>query len=309
MKRVAPGASLHACLRSSRPNFLVLAPLCAGLAVTAAWFDGHSPAGLDILLVMIAALLAHAAVNLFNEHHDYRSGLDSLTTRTPFSGGSGSLPENPAAAGAVRVAAWACLAGLVAIGAGFLWEVGAVMLPYGLLGLLLVVAYTGWLTRRPWLCLMAPGAGFGILMVAGAYQALTGTLSLTVLTASLVPTLLVSALLLVNQLPDIEPDRRVGRDHLAIRLGALRAARLSAALVLAAFAVIPLAWLTGALPAGAWLMWLVIPAAVWLARGLWCLPADVERGVLEPLLPLMGLKVGVLLGSLILLNAGLLLAA
>ncbi|RCV88380.1 prenyltransferase [Billgrantia montanilacus] len=308
MKALAPDFALHACFRSSRPNFLVLAPLCAGLAVSAAWYDGHSPAGLDILLVMIAALLAHAAVNLFNEHHDYRSGLDSLTTRTPFSGGSGSLPENPAAAGAVRVAAWACLSGVVAIGAGFLWQVGAVMLGYGLLGMLLVVAYTGWLTRRPWLCLLAPGVGFGILMVAGAYQALTGTLSHTVLASSLVPTLLVSALLLVNQLPDIEPDRRVGRDHLAIRLGVRRGSRLAAALVLAGFGVIPLAWLLGALPTGAWLMWLAAPVAVWLAWGLWCLPAEVERGELAPLLPLMGLNVAVLLGSLTLLNAGLLLA-
>ena len=308
MKSVAPGSSLHACLRSSRPNFLVLAPLCAGLAVTAAWHDGHSPAGLQILLVMFGALLAHAAVNLFNEHHDYHSGLDGLTTRTPFSGGSGSLPDNPAAAGAVRAAAWACLAGVAMIGAGFLWQVGAVMLAYGLLGLLMVVTYTGWLTRRPWLCLLAPGVGFGILMVAGAYQALTGTLSPTALAVSLVPALLVSALLLVNQLPDIEPDRRVGRDHLAIRLGALRAARLAAALMLAAFAVIPLAWLVGALPAGTWLMWLSAPAAVWLARGLWYLPGAVERGDLAPLLPLMGLKVVVLLGSLILLNAGLFLA-
>lgn len=301
-------SSLIACLRSSRPNFLVLAPLCTGLAVTAAWYDGLSPARLDILLVMLAALLAHAAVNLFNEHHDYHSGLDSLTTRTPFSGGSGSLPENPGAAGGVRVAAWACLAGVMAIGVSFLWQVGAVMLAYGLLGLLLVVAYTGWLTRRPWLCLLAPGVGFGILMVAGAYQALTGTLSLTALAASLVPTLMVSSLLLVNQLPDIEPDRRVGRDHLAIRLGVRRGSRLAAGLVLAAFAVIPLAWLYGALPAGAWLMWLAAPAAAWLSRGLWCLPIDVEKGDLAPLLPLMGLNVAVLLGSLTLLNAGLLLA-
>ncbi|RDB42860.1 prenyltransferase [Halomonas sp. DQ26W] len=300
--------SLLACLRSSRPNFLVLAPLCAGLAVSAAWHDGHSPAGLDILLVMLAALLAHVAVNLFNEHHDFRSGLDSLTTRTPFSGGSGSLPENPEGAGAVRIAAWTCLVGVVAIGALFLWQVGAVMLAYGLLGLLLIVAYTGWLTRRPWLCLLAPGLGFGILMVAGAYQALTGMFSLTALAVSLVPALMVSALLLVNQLPDIEPDQRVGRDHLAIRLGVRRASRLAAAIVLAGFAVIPIAWLFGVLPAGAWLMWLAVPAAAWLARGLWCLPVDVERGKLAPLLPLMGLNVVVLLGSLILLNAGLLLA-
>lgn len=94
----SPTAGLLACWRSARPNFLVLSPLCAGLAVTTAWQDGHAPEGLAILLVLLAALLAHAAVNLFNEHHDFVSGLDATTVRTPFSGGSGSLPRHPAVA-------------------------------------------------------------------------------------------------------------------------------------------------------------------------------------------------------------------
>ncbi|MGQ4878951.1 prenyltransferase [Billgrantia sp. LNSP4103-1] len=300
---------LHACLRSSRPNFLVLAPLCAGLAITAALADGYPVALFDALLVLLGALLAHAAVNLFNEHHDFRSGLDELTERTPFSGGSGTLPERPEAADAVRAAALSCLLGVVLIGAWFLWRTGPVMLVYGLLGLGLVVAYTGWLTRRPWLCLLAPGVGFGLLMVLGAYRALAGTLTGTALATALVPTLLVSALLLINQLPDIEADRRVGRDHLAIRLGPRRTARLVAILLAMAFGVVPLGWLAGALPATAWLMWLALPALAWLLRGLWRLSPVVEQGELAPLLPLMGGNVATLLASLILLNIGLLLAA
>lgn len=305
----SPTSGLLACWRSARPNFLVLSPLCAGLAVTTAWQDGHAPEGQAILLVLLAALLAHAAVNLFNEHHDFVSGLDATTVRTPFSGGSGSLPRHPAVAEAVRRAAFACLAGVVAIGAWCLWRSGPVMLLYGLLGMALVVAYTGWLTRRPWLCLAAPGVGFGTLMVVGANQALTGAFSATALAASLVPTLMVSALLLANQLPDIEPDRRAGRHHLAIVLGPKRAARLVALLVLAAFTVIPLAWLGGWLPAWAMLMWLAAPAALRLAVGLWRLPAEVSPGDPAPLLPWLGLNVALLLGSLALLNLGLWLAA
>ncbi len=310
MSETAAAASwLRTCLHSSRPNFLLLAPLCAGLALTAAWADGLRPHGLDALLVLLGALLAHAAVNLFNEHHDYRSGLDALTERTPFSGGSGALLARPEAARAVLAAAQACLAGVVGIGAWFLWRTGPALLLYGLAGVALVVAYTGWLTRRPWLCLLAPGVGFGLLMVAGGYQALTGTLSGTAVAVALVPTAMVSALLLLNQLPDIEADRRVGRDHLAIRLGPRRAARLVALLMVAAFAVVPLAWLADALPAGAWLMWLALPPLAWLVHGLLRLPPEVERGEVAPLLPLMGRNVAVLLASLTLLNLGLIAAA
>ncbi|MCE8040104.1 prenyltransferase [Halomonas desiderata] len=305
----APPSAARACLRSSRPNFLVLAPLCAGLAITAAWADGHAVAGWDALLVLLGALLAHAAVNLFNEHYDFFSGLDELTERTPFSGGSGALLARPEAARAVLAAAQACLAGVVGIGAWFLWRTGPALLLYGLAGVALVVAYTGWLTRRPWLCLLAPGVGFGLLMVAGGYQALTGTLSGTAVAVALVPTAMVSALLLLNQLPDIEADRRVGRDHLAIRLGPRRAARLVALLMVAAFAVVPLAWLADALPAGAWLMWLALPPLAWLVHGLLRLPPEVERGEVAPLLPLMGRNVAVLLASLTLLNLGLIAAA
>ncbi|MFQ3789269.1 prenyltransferase [Halomonas sp. A29] len=305
---VGTATRLRTCFRSSRPNFLVLAPLCAGLAITAARAGGYSVAMLDALLVLLGALLAHAAVNLFNEHHDFRSGLDELTERTPFSGGSGALPERPEAIQDVLAAALACLAGVVLIGVWFLWRAGPVMLVYGLVGLGLVLAYTAWLTRRPWLCLLAPGAGFGLLMVLGAHQALTGTLSATVVAAALIPTLMVSALLLINQIPDIDADRRVGRDHLAIRLGPHQAARLVAVLLAVAFAVVPVAWLGGALPAEAWLMWLAVPALAWLIRGLWRLPPEVDRGELTLLLPLMGLNVAVLLASLTLLNVGLFLA-
>ncbi|QOR38064.1 prenyltransferase [Billgrantia diversa] len=305
----ADASLLRACLRSSRPNFLILAPLCAGLAITAAIADGHSFATVDALLVLLGALLAHAAVNLFNEHHDFHSGLDAMTERTPFSGGSGSLPERPEAADAVRATAYACLLGVMLIGAWFLWRTGPTVLLYGLLGLGLVVAYTAWLTRRPWLCLLAPGVGFGLLMVLGAHQALAGTLTSTALAAALVPTLMVSALLLINQLPDIDADRRVGRDHLAIRLGPKRAARLVAVLLALAFGVVPVAWLAGALPGAAWLMWLTLPAAAWLVHGLWRLPPEVGRGEMKPLLPLMGVNVVLLLASLALLNVGLFLAA
>lgn len=287
----------------------MLAPLCVGLAVTAAWVDGHAPGAGDIGWVLLAALLAHAAVNLFNEHHDFASGLDRQTRRTPFSGGSGTLIERPEAANAVLLAARLCLAAVVTIGAWFAWRIGPVMLSYGLFGVGLVLAYTGWLTRRPWLCLLAPGVGFGTLMVVGAYQALTGSVSTTALAASVPPTLLASALLLANQLPDIEADRSVGRYHLAISLGATHAARWVAVLVLAAFASIAPCVAAGWLPVEAWLMWLVLPAALWLAWRLWRLPPRAEAGDVSLLAPLLGLKVAVLLTSLALLNLGLGLAA
>lgn len=291
-----------AVLRATRPSFLMLAPLCVLLGIALAARQPMPLSLTEVVLVLMGGLLAHAAVNLLNEYDDFRSGLDHLTQRTPFSGGSGALPAAPGAAPAVLAAGLAALAGVTIIGAAFLWWRGWPMLAVGLPGLALVVAYTRWLTRSPWACLLAPGLGFGPLMVLGTLLALGGTPDATALWVALVVGLLVSELLLLNQLPDRDADRRVGRRHLAILLGPHRTARVVGVLLLAAFAAVALGILVGGLPATAWLVWLVLPGALWLV---WRLPAEALATPSSRLEPLLGLNVGVLLGALTLLLLGL----
>ena len=74
----------------------------------------------------------------------------------------------------------------------------------GLAGLLLVFGYTIWFTRDPYLCLIAPGLGFGPFMVMGTHFVLTGNYAWTAFIASLIPFFLVSNLLLLNQFPDVD---------------------------------------------------------------------------------------------------------
>ena len=90
-------------LRATRPNFLLLALLCATLGIVLTGRQLPVMQGTQLMLVLLGAVLAHAAVNLLNEYQDFRSGLDLITQRTPFSGGSGALPENPEAAAQVLV--------------------------------------------------------------------------------------------------------------------------------------------------------------------------------------------------------------
>lgn len=295
----------RSCLRSARPGFLPLALLCVGLAVATLRIEGHPLVAVDVVLAMLAALLAHAGVNLFNEYHDFASGLDDTTVRTPFSGGSGSLQDCPGAAPRVRRLASGCLLVVVLIGGWFLWRSGPWLLIYGVAGVLLIVSYTGVLTRYPLLCLVAPGLGFGVLMVAGTFQALAGEFSWLALLVSLPPTLMASALLLLNQIPDIDADHGAGRRHLAIALGAYRAARLAMVMVWLAFVLIALAVWAGCLPVQALFMWLAFPLLViWVfrLRGFRTYPGR------EALLGLLGFNVVILLSSLALLNLGLWLA-
>lgn len=296
---------LRPCVQAARPPFLLLAPLCVLLGVTAALAAGLAPDLGDTLLVLAGGVAAHAAVNLLNEYHDFHSGLDALTRRTPFSGGSGALPACPTAAPLVAVAALGCVLVTLAIGVHFLWLRGPAMLGFGVAGLALVFAYSGWIVRRPLLCLLAPGLGFGPLMVWGAHWAVSGRLSVAALAATPLPLLLVSALLLVNQLPDIDADRRVGRRHLAIVLGPDRAARIAALLNVLAFTALAGGLALDWLPAAAWPAMVLALPALWLAWGLWRLEAGDLQGERTRLLRLMAVQVAVLLLALATLDLGL----
>ncbi|ALS98399.1 hypothetical protein AT746_09110 [Lacimicrobium alkaliphilum] len=156
-------------------------------------------------------MFGHISVNCLNEYQDFRSGLDFKTIKTPFSGGSGALPEHPQAAPAVLVMAVVSLVLCVSLGLYLVNGMGWLAYGMGLLAVTLILSYTRWLNRMPLVCLMAPGTGFGIVMVTGSIYVLTGRLELFGLVVSLLPFFLVNNLLLVNQYPDIKADREHGR--------------------------------------------------------------------------------------------------
>lgn len=209
-----------------RVPFLVLAPACTFVGVATAYWQTGSLNGWHVLLVFMGGLGAHITVNVFNEYFDYQSGLDAKTQRTPFSGGSGTLQANPDLVRATLYLGCFVLAVTAAIGVYFVWVQGPLILLPGLVGLFLTVTYTIWWVRNPYLCLFAPGLGFGILMVMGTHYALTSTFTWTAFIASLVPTFLVSNLLLLNQFPDVEADRSIGRRHFPILIGRSLSSRL-----------------------------------------------------------------------------------
>ncbi len=281
---------------------MVLSPLCVLLGIAAAIHQtGSIDPGLTVL-VLLGGTLAHAAVNLLNEYEDFRSGLDAITLRTPFSGGSGTLPAHPDAASATLLAGMACLVATAGIGLYVAWVRGPGIVPLGMLGLVIVVAYTRWITRSPLLCLLAPGVGFGPLMVIGTAYVLTGRYDPIAVIASLVPFFLVSDLLLINQFPDVEADRQIGRRHLPIVIGRVASARIYAAFVLAPYAVIGAACAAGVFPLTAAVALLALPAAVILATQVTRRAQDDQA-----LMPMLGLNVAVVLGTILLLALGLML--
>lgn len=290
-------------LGTMRPPFLILTPACVLLGLATAVQSSEDVSIVHFLLALVGAIGAHVSVNALNEYFDFKSGLDMRTTRTPFSGGSGTLPARPDLARGALVVAIVAVAISALVGVYFLSVRGPSLLPLALLGLLVVLAYTPWLTHSPFLCLIAPGLGFGTLMVMGTHFVLTGGFSWTSFVACWVPFFLVSNLLLLNQFPDVEADRSVGRRHLPIVIGRRASSLVFGTLLLLAHLTVVVGVQLGLLPLPCLLALLMLVLAVPTALGVYRHYEDTQRltpfmvrnvviNILMPVLVSVGLFIG-----------------
>lgn len=287
-------------LRAMRLPFLILTPACVFLGASTAFAAIRELHWVDVVLVLVGAMAAHISVNTFNEYADFRSGLDARTAKTPFSGGSGALVDDPGAANTVLWAATGSLLVTIAVGLRFVVGNPLPILPLGLIGVAIILTYTPWLNRWPWLCLIAPGLGFGPLMVAGTHVALAGQYSTASVVVSLVPFFLVNNLLLLNQYPDVAADRSIGRCHVPIAYGLPTATKVYGAFALAACAVVIGGVVTDTLPAATLAGLIPISGAFVVFAGAFRHAVSVER-----LLPYMALNVFVSILTPVVLGVGL----
>ncbi len=291
---------LRPLLGTARAPFLILTPACVVLGIgTAQWTAGHVD-WFHAVLALLGATTAHISVNALNEYVDFRSELDFHTTPTPFSGGSGTLPQRPELARYALALGLLCLSVTALVGIYFVWVRGWALLPLGVLGLLVVVIYTPWLARVPFLCLIAPGLGFGPLMVMGTDFVLSGGYSWSAFVASLVPFFLVSDLLLLNQFPDAEPDRHVGRRHYPIVIGRQRSSLIYGAFLLFNYLAIVAGVLLDLLPPASLLGLGTVVVAIPTARNAYAYANDLEK-----LVPSLGLNVIINIATPVLVAIGL----
>ncbi|MFV9616675.1 MAG: prenyltransferase, partial [Gammaproteobacteria bacterium] len=189
-----------------RPPFLALTFVCVFLGASTVITNQENVSLPLLMLALLGALLAHISVNTLNEYFDFKSGLDLETIKTQFSGGSGALPQNPEMLGTVLAVGVGSSIALLLIGSFFVWQYGTGIVPIGITGLALIATYTGWINKHPLICLVAPGLGFGFLMVAGTQFVLQGQYTALSWLVAVVPFFLVNNLLLLNQYPDIKAD-------------------------------------------------------------------------------------------------------
>ncbi|MEA2009008.1 MAG: prenyltransferase [Chloroflexota bacterium] len=292
--------SFKSLLGPMRVPFLFLTPACVAVGVGTAYWQTGKLSWLNVIIVLIGALAAHISTNVFNEYFDFKSGLDAKTQRTPFSGGSGTLQAEPEMEKLVLIMAWGTAIIIAVVGIYFVILRGWQLLPLGIAGLLIVITYTIWWTKNPIACLVAPGLGFGVLMVMGTHFALTGTYTWTAFIASLLPTFLVSDLLLLNQFPDVEADKSIGRKHYPIAIGKKASSTLYGIFLLLAYLSIIVGVILNLLPVFSLLALLTSVLGWKIFQG-----ARQNAEDIEALAPSMGMNVIVNLATPVLLAIGL----
>ena len=296
-------SDIKAILGTMRLPFLILTPACIFLGYSSAVWSSEGVNGYHLLLALIGGLCAHISVNSLNEYFDFKSGLDFKTKPTPFSGGSGTLPAKPEAATLALATGLLSLAATALVGLYFIQVRGMALLPLGLLGILLIITYTIWLSRIPIVCLIAPGLGCGILMVMGTDFVLSDGYSWTAFFSSLVPFFTVNNLLLLNQFPDVDADRSVGRRNFPIVIGRQACAYLYGLfLALSYISIIVGAWI-GYLPWASLLGLVSLAIAVPTFIGVYRHAEDIEK-----LMPYLGLNVIITLMTPVLVAIGLLIS-
>jgi 1,4-dihydroxy-2-naphthoate polyprenyltransferase len=283
-----------------RLPFLILAPVCAFLAISVVAY--RSPTSLTfikVLLVVIGSIAAHISVNTFNEYFDFKSGLDFKTIKTPFSGGSGALPASPDKAKIAFAEGIISALVVIFIGIYFIFTSTRQILPLGLLGLVIIITYTVWINRIPFLCLISPGVGFGLLMVAGSGLALSGVYSYALILASFIPFFLVSNLLLLNQFPDVEADKMIGRLHYPILIGRKKSAVIYGIFMAFTYVTILVGVALSLFPLWTLLGLLTLILSIPVVKGVYTNPDDIQK-----LIPLMGQNVLITLVTPVLVGIG-----
>ncbi|MEE9607945.1 MAG: 1,4-dihydroxy-2-naphthoate polyprenyltransferase [Myxococcota bacterium] len=248
---------------ASRPRTLpaALAPVALGTALAAA--DGHA-AALPAAAALAAALLLQIGANLANDVFDFERGADTEGRLGPpratqlgwlapaaVRRGAATAFAGAAAVGLylVAIGGWPiALVGVLSIAAGFAYTGGPYPLGYHGLGDLAVFVF------------------FGVVAVCGTYWVQALSLPPRVPVASIAIGALATAILVVNNLRDLDSDARAGKRTLAVRWGRGAARAQYAALLIAAYATCVLLWSSGAAPLTVLLPLATLPFAVGLAR-------------------------------------------
>jgi 1,4-dihydroxy-2-naphthoate octaprenyltransferase len=260
---VSPPSGLRIWLMAARIRTLpaAVAPVLVGtsLAIERGIFRPGA-----FVAALLGSILIQIGTNLANDYSDARRGADAEDRVGPVRVTAGGLvPPRQ-----VLIATYATFGLAVACGLYLVAVAGIELLIVGIASIAAGVLYTG--GPKPYgyegLGEIFVFAFFGVVAVTGSAFAQLEAWPWEAFVLSVPVGLLAAAILVVNNVRDIESDRRAGKRTLAVRLGRERGRLIYALMVYGAYVVAPLPWLFGALSPWLLLPWLSLALAITCVR-------------------------------------------
>lgn len=211
--------NLQILFQATRPSFLLITILgcLIGISLTE---STHASWQLQTLSILVA-VAAHAAANLINDYFDHINGSDAVNTDriSPFTGGSRFIQNQHLSPQTIVYFAIILLLICITLGLYICYKTTWLLMPIGGLGVLVAWAYSA-----PPLELMSKGI-LGEIAIALAWSLIvigfaalqTNQIEMNAILIGFAYGLMVSNVLLLNQIPDIRADRQVNKLTLATR--------------------------------------------------------------------------------------------
>jgi 1,4-dihydroxy-2-naphthoate octaprenyltransferase len=223
-------------IRAIRLKFLLASVIAAANGIAVSLWKYHLFDFNYTILTLAGVLFLHASIDLLNDYWDYKRGIDKITKRTKFSGGTGVLPDNILSPRSVHIAALIFLALGIIIGTYFVVIRGIVI------GIILSFAIFAVYFYSSSIVNVGLGEVFvaikGALIVVGAFYVQTSLIDSSVIYIGTIVGLLSASVLLINSFPDYIADLSRGRRTLVIILGKKRTSKIFSFLIIATYAMI-----------------------------------------------------------------------
>ena len=257
---------LSVWFRVIRVRFLLASIIAVSVALALNWWQNSSIDPFDAILTFAGVMALHASVDLLNDFWDFKRGIDTKTTRTKMSGGTGVLPEGLLRPSSVYRAGVAFLIIGSIIGGYFVITDGitiAVILGFAILS---IYFYS---TK-----IVDSGLGEffvavkGCMIVIGTFFIQSGGISIESILAGIVVGSLSSLVLFIASFPDYDADKSKGRKTLVIVAGKENAVKLFWIFPLLSYSAIVIGVWSNLFPMISLIVFLSVPLMIKSGMGL-----------------------------------------
>ena len=239
-------------IRELRVPFFTASIIPILLGTSVAWVKYNLFNPVTFVLALIIGVALHAGTNVANDYFDYKGGTDNVNKEfiPGLSGGSrtiqeGLLTPKEILGGSLLLFAIGWIAGILV----------TLLTSWIALALIILGFISGFFYTAPPFKWAHHGVGevfvglnFGLFMVLGAYYVQALTIDTEPIIASLPITLLIAAVLYINEFPDYKADMATGKRTLIVRLGRQTAAKLYPVFILTPYIIVLLSVILGIMP-------------------------------------------------------------